>query len=314
MPEMTVSAPPSATIAARSRRRRGQLLIIVAATGWSTAGLLQRELTVTTATQVAGRSCAAFLVLAVVLLVKERGNTVASIRGIGRDGLVLAVCMAGAMGLFIFALNHSSVANVLFIQAMSPFVAVILAWFVMRERASRRTWIATAIAVGGVGIMVGGPGRGSASGLIASCVMTVLFSITIVIARHRKDISMLPAIVLSQLMLFLASVGFADFGGLRARDYVVFGLMGAVQMGMSQVCFAAGARLIPAAEVALLTLLEVVLGPLWVWMVNGEVPGTLTLIGGAVVLLAVVYQTTESTSDGTHIDEDADVAIPAATM
>jgi drug/metabolite transporter (DMT)-like permease len=304
-----------ADLSSPGHRRRGQLLIVVAAIGWSTAGLLQRELSVTTATQVCGRSVAALLVLSAVLAVKERGQVVSSMRSIGRVGIVLALCMAGAMGMFIFALNHSSVANVLFIQAMAPFVAVILAWFVMRERSTRRTWIATAVAITGVGLMVGGPGRGSASGLIASCVMTVLFSITIVLTRHRKDISMLPALVLGQLILFLSTVAFADFGGLRARDYMVFGLMGAFQMGMSQVCFAAGARLIPAAEVALLTLLEVVLGPLWVWLVNGEVPGTLTLIGGGIVLLAVVYQTTESVPDaGTHLADDADVTVPATTL
>jgi drug/metabolite transporter (DMT)-like permease len=295
-------------------RRRGQLLIVLAATGWSTAGLLQRELDVTTVTQVCGRSMAAFLVLASVFAVKERGNMLPALRSIGSVGVVLAICMAGAMGLFIFALNHSSVANVLFIQAMAPFVAVILAWFIMRERSTRRTWIATGVAVAGVAVMVGGPGRGSAAGLVASGVMTVLFAITIVLTRYRRDISMLPALVISQLMLCLSTIGFADFSGLRTRDYVVFALMGSVQMGLSQLCFAAGARLIPAAEVALITLLEVVLGPMWVWLVNGEIPARATLIGGTIVLLAVVYQTTESSTDGIAVDENSDVPLPAAPL
>jgi drug/metabolite transporter (DMT)-like permease len=263
---------------------------------------------------VCGRSMAAFLVLASVFAVKERGNMLPALRSIGSVGVVLAICMAGAMGLFIFALNHSSVANVLFIQAMAPFVAVILAWFIMRERSTRRTWIATGVAVAGVAVMVGGPGRGSAAGLVASGVMTVLFAITIVLTRYRRDISMLPALVISQLMLCLSTIGFADFSGLRTRDYVVFALMGSVQMGLSQLCFAAGARLIPAAEVALITLLEVVLGPMWVWLVNGEIPARATLIGGTIVLLAVVYQTTESSTDGIAVDENSDVPLPAAPL
>lgn len=308
---MTTTLTPTTPV---DHRRRGQLLIVLAAAGWSTAGLLQRELDVSTATQVCGRSFAAFVVLATVLTVKERGQVMPAMRSIGGIGVILAVCMAGAMGMFIFALNHSSVANVLFIQAMAPFVAVILAWFIMRERSTRRTWLATGVAMLGVGVMVGGPGRGSAAGLIASCVMTVLFSITIVLTRHRKDISMLPALVLGQLILCLSTVAFADFGGLEGRDFTVFALMGSVQMGMSQVCFAAGARLIPAAEVALLTLLEVVLGPLWVWLVNGEVPATATLVGGAIVLAAVVYQTTEATDDGAALVDDADVTIAPTTL
>jgi drug/metabolite transporter (DMT)-like permease len=269
------------------------LLIAFAAVGWSTAGLLQRHLSVDTATQIAGRALAAFIVLSVVLLITERGTVVRSVIGIGRSGVAMAACMAAASGLFIFALNHSSVANVLFIQALAPVIAVVLAWLFLHEHPTSRTWVATAVALTGVAVMVGGPGRGSVIGLVAAGLMTIGFSVTIVIARHRREISMLPALALAQLMLVVAVGWKADIGSIGAADFGYLALIGTVQMAMSQMCFAAGARLISAAEVALLTLLEVVLGPLWVWLFLHERPAALTLAGGAIVLAAVAYQATE---------------------
>jgi drug/metabolite transporter, DME family len=172
-------------------------------------------------------------------------------------------------------------------------VAVGLAYVLLREVPTTRTWIATVVAVAGVGLMVGGPGRGSLSGVIASVIMSVLFVITIVIARHQRSISMLPALVMGQVMLFSIVVWFADFASVTWDDIVVFGVMGAFQMGFSQLCFTTGARHLPASEVGLWTLLEVVLGPLWVWLFASETPARSTLIGGAIVVAAVVYQATE---------------------
>ncbi len=121
--------------------------------------------------------------------------------------------MAGACGAFIVALNHSTVANVLFLQALAPFAAVALAWVTLRESATRRTWAATGLAVSGVAVMVGGPSSGSMLGLLASIAMTVLFAITIVITRHRREVSMAPAVALAQLMLFAVAAPFASLRG-----------------------------------------------------------------------------------------------------
>src|SRR5574337_1117669 len=122
-------------------RRRGQLYVVLAAVAWSTAGLLQRELTVDTPTQLAGRALFALVFLAAVVLVSARGRVVASVRAIGAPGLGVAVCTAVASGSFIVALNHAKVANVLFLQAAAPIVAALLAWAVLGERVTRLSWI-----------------------------------------------------------------------------------------------------------------------------------------------------------------------------
>lgn len=184
-----------------SERARGQLLVAGAAAAWSTAGLLQRQLSVDTTTQLAGRALFAFLALAVYVAIANRGRTLSAFTGMGVAGLGVAVATALASGSFVVALNHASVANVLFLQAAAPMAAALLAWVALRERVTRRTGIAMVVALAGVGVMVGAPGSGGAVGVGATILMTLSFAVSIVITRHRRDISMAPAICLSQLLV-----------------------------------------------------------------------------------------------------------------
>lgn len=284
------------TVDEQRSHRRGQVLIVLSSIFWSTAGALQRELSVDTATQVAGRAAVASIVMVTLATLQTRESPVASLRRAGWPGFWFAVCMAGASGLFIYALNRTTVANVIFLQALAPLLAVGLAWLVMRERASNRSWCAMAIAVGGVAIMVGGPGGGPVIGFVAAALVALLFAVTIVAARHARATSMLPAVALGQVILVICAAPFADFGSITQHDLVVMVIMGVLQTGLGQLFFVMGARLIPTTMVALITLLEVVLAPVWVWMFHSETPGGGTLIGGAVVLMAVVLQSTEKTA------------------
>lgn len=272
-------------------RRRGQIFIALAALAWSTAGVLQRGLEVGTTTQLAGRALFAFLALLGFVAVFSRGRVVEAFRSMGRAGLAVAVCMAVASGAFIVALNHANVANVLFMQAVAPVLAALLAWTALGESVSRRTAAAMAIALLGVALMVGGTGSGGVVGVGASFLMTLAFAATIVITRHKREVSMAPAICLSQLLVFAAFAPLANASTVTGRDLALLVALGVGQMGLGLAFLTAGARLIPAAEVALITLLEIVLGPLWVWIGYAEEPGPATLAGGAVVIVAVLLQT-----------------------
>ena len=281
----------SATLALdlTAQRRRGRLCVALAAVAWSTAGLLQRELSVGVASQLAGRAFfATFGVFAHVAFV-ERGAVVRAFRAVGRAGLVVAALTAIASGSFIVALNHATVANVLFMQALAPILAAAFGT-VIGEPVSRRTRVAIAVALAGVTLMVGGPGHPGVLGAALSFVMAVAFAVEIVITRHRRDVSMAPAICLSQLLVFAAAVPFADIGRVGGRDVSLLASLGVGQIGLGLVFMTIGARLIPAAEVALITLLEIVLGPLWVWIALSESPSAATLVGGAIVLGAVTIQ------------------------
>jgi drug/metabolite transporter (DMT)-like permease len=277
-------------MSARGVRRRGQVYVALAAVAWSTAGVFQRELGVSTATQVAGRAFFAMFALLAFVAVAERGGVVRAFRSMGRAELGVAALTAIASGGFIVALNHTTVANVLFMQALAPIAAALIAWVALRESVSRRTAVAMVLALAGVGIMVGGPGGAQGLGLVLSVVMTLSFALAVVITRHRRDISMGPAICLSQVIVFLVVVPFAEPGTATAKDLGLIALLGVGQMGLGLAFFTIGARLIAAAEVALITLLEVVLGPALVWIAYSERPTTTVLIGGAVVVAAVALQ------------------------
>ena len=278
------------TVDLAGQHRRGRLYVALAAVAWSTAGLFQRELSAGVGTQLGGRAFFAVFGLLAYVAIAERGAVVRAFRAIGRDGLVVAGLMAVSSGAFIVALNHTTVANVLFMQALAPVLAAVLGTFV-GEPVSRRTWVAMAIALVGVGVMVGGPDRPSLVGVSISFLMSVTFAAVIVITRHRREVSMAPATCLSQVLVLLFAAPFAHPGEIGRRDLALLAALGVGQIGLGLIFLSLGARLIPAAEVALITLLEIVLGPLWVWIALGEQPSATTLAGGAIVLAAVVIQT-----------------------
>jgi drug/metabolite transporter (DMT)-like permease len=244
------------------------------------------------ATQVAARALFAALAVAAYVAVAERGRVVMACRSVGAAGVGFAASVAVSSGAFIIALNHASVAQVLFIQSIAPVLAALLAWAMLREPLSMRTAVAMVVALVGVAVMVGSPGGGSALGDGLSVVMALGFAVAIVIARHRRDVSMAPATGLAQLMLLLAAapVALAGNTSVGVPDVLWLALFGAGQIGLGLILLTIGARLIPAAQVALISLLEVVLGPLWVWLAVGERPGAGTLVGGAIVVAAVIVQ------------------------
>jgi drug/metabolite transporter (DMT)-like permease len=276
----------------RSQRlRRGQIYVALAAVAWSTAGVLQRQLELDTATQVLGRAVFAGVALLAYVALVERGRVLPAFRSIGLAGVAVALCVAVASASFIAALNHSSVARVLFILAVSPVLAALLARVTLGEPISRRTVVAMALALAGITVMLGAPGEGDLTGDGLAFVCALAFAIMVVITRWRHDVSMAPATCLSQVILVVAFLPFASPGEIGGGDVGWLVALGVGQIGLGFALLTVGARLIPAAQVGLITLLEVVLGPLWVWLALDEQPSTLTLVGGAIVIAAIVIQT-----------------------
>jgi len=283
----------TATLALDSsqRRRRGQIYVALAAVAWSTAGVLQRQLDLDTATQVFGRAVFAAAALLAYVAVIERGRVARAFRSVGLAGVAVALCVATASAGFIAALNHASVARVLFLLAASPVMAAVLARVVLGEPITRRTGWALALALGGITLMLGAPGEGSLEGDALALLAALAFAVMIVITRARHDVSMAPATCLSQVILVVVFLPFATPGAISGEDVGWLAALGIGQIGLGFALLTVGARLIPAAQVGLITLLEVVLGPLWVWLALDERPSTLTLVGGAIVIAAIVIQT-----------------------
>ena len=203
----------------------------------------------------------------------------------------MAVCVAIASASFIAALNHTSVARVLFILAVAPVLAALLARVTLGEPITRRTVLAMALALGGRLGDARRPGRGQPGRRRPRVPHR---------ARVRgddRDHALAPRRVDGAGDLPLAGdpvvafLPFASPGEIGGADVGWLAALGIGQIGLGFVLLTVGARLIPAAQVGLITLLEVVLGPLWVWLALDERPSTLTLVGGAIVIVAIVIQT-----------------------
>ena len=276
----------------RRRARQGQLAILVAAVAWSTAGLAQRELDASPATQVLGRAAFAAIALFALVVVMERRGTVVALRSMGRSGLAMAVFLAISSGTFLLALNHTTVANVLFMQAAAPMMAALLGWALLSERIDGRTWAALGLAGAGVVLMAAGSFDAGAAAVGLPFLMTASFAAVIVIARHRREVSMMPATCASQVLVVVACLPFVAPGSANESDWAILAALGVGQMGLGLAFLTIGARLIPPAQVAVISLLEVVLGPLWVWLAYEERPSLATFVGGLVVVGAVVVQAT----------------------
>jgi drug/metabolite transporter (DMT)-like permease len=201
--------------------------------------------------------------------------------------------MAVATGSFITALNDTSVANVLVIQALVPLAAALLGRLA-GEPVRGKTWLAMGAAAAGFAVMVGAPSRPGLPGTVFSLITMLAFAATIVIARHKADVSMAPATCLSQLLVLAVFAPFAHVSEMGGANLGYLALMGIVQMGLGLFFLSLGARLLPAAEVALISQLENVAGPLWVWLAGIERPSAATVAGGITVICAVVFQVTQA--------------------
>jgi drug/metabolite transporter (DMT)-like permease len=272
------------------RAREGQLAIVLAAIAWSTAGLAQRQLDATPVTQVAGRAAFAAIALFALVLVTERSRTLRAFGEMGRWGIAMTLFLAVSSGVFLLSLNYTSVANVLFMQAAAPMMAALLGWLFLREGIDGRTWASLLLAGAGVVLMAAGSVESGAAAILLPLLMTGAFAAVIVIARHRREVSMMPATCASQVLVVAVCLPFAQLASVGDGDWAVLAALGIGQMGIGLALLTVGARLIPPAQVAVISLLEIVLGPLWVWLAYDERPTAATVAGGAVVVAAVVVQ------------------------
>ncbi len=283
------TATPSASPAANFRL--GVLLVAGAAITWSFGGAIARNITATDPwTIVFWRAFFASLFLLLFMLWRDGpAPTARMFRKMGLAGLGVACCFGIASSSFVMALQYTTVANILLTQAAAPLFAALLAWMVFGERVNLPTWIAIAAVICGVAIMVSASfsGQVSAIGDGLALLITVLFSAAIVITRHHPEVRMMPAVCLGTAMACAAAFFLSGPLEVTGADLFWLFLFGAVNLGAGLAMFVTGARLVPAALAALVSTVEPVLGPIWVWLFHNEVPGVRTVIGGAIVFAAL---------------------------
>ncbi len=272
---------------------RGVLLVLLAGVCWSTMGLGIRSMEVANVWQILFyRSCALTPFLFAIIALRSGGRPLAVIRKAGIaaviGGLGLVVAFTGG----IYAIQTTTVANAMFLFATAPFIAALLGRLVLGEEVRSATLIAAAVALVGIVMMVAeGISLGFMRGNIAAIVSALGFADFTVALRWGKLEDMLPAVFLSGIFAILATGAVCLLSGytlaIPANDVAIALALGVFQVGAGLVLYTIGSRAVSAAELAFLTQIEVVLGPLWVWLFLGETAGLYTLAGGAILMGAI---------------------------
>ena len=275
--------------AERAAHRVGVILVTTAIVIWSTAGFFARLIATDTWTLVFWRSVFGALFLLTVLVRRERQGPLRAIRTMSWPGWAVAILSTIIVLTYMAALRLTAVADVMIIQATVPFVVAALAWLAMRERASRATLVASAVATFGVAVMlVGAPLVGNPGGVAAAFGTMMAYAGVLVLLRWRRDVPMTSAAYLSALLATAVALPFSQPAAVSASDLVYLILLGGTQTGLAFWFLTIGSRLIPATETALISVVETPLGPLWVWLAFGEAPTAAAVVGGTIVLVAVV--------------------------
>jgi drug/metabolite transporter (DMT)-like permease len=272
----------------RSTFLRGAALALAAAFFWSLAGAVVRQIDLPVIETSFWRSVFMLAAVLPLLLVRpaQLGRELATGGGaLLLSGLLLAITFVA----FIVAIGMTTVANVLFVMAVGPFITALMARAFLGEPLRATTLAAAALAAGGISLtLVDSVRFGQALGLLLAFLVPVAFAANTVLMRHRRSLPTLPGLAAAALISGLAVLPFVRLGALEMHHIGWLLLLGPVQLALGLFCFTRALRYLPATQAALIALVEMVMGPLWVWLAHGERPGGLALAGGAVVLTAVL--------------------------
>ena len=278
---MTTACPP-----APRTHLTGAALVTISAVVFSTAGLFTKGVEAGAWSVVFWRGLsAAGLSFLWLVLIGGLGDELRRFRG---PALLAALVGASGTATFIPAFKFTSIANVALIWATAPFFAAALAWAFIGERPRRRTLACSALALVGVALTLRGSfGSGHLAGDALALWMVLMMAGFFVIYRHWPDTPVVLANVLASGILLVPGAVFGAPLSTSAPEIGIllgFGLIFTV----ASLTMTAGARLIPAAQTALLGALEVPLAPLWAWLILRELPTNWAMAGGALVLVAVL--------------------------
>ncbi len=248
-----------------------------------------------------------------VLVAARRGGRPVSFSGITPTTWLAGLVLATTSMLYILALERTTAATTLFLVAASPIFAATFGWLLLREAVARSTVVAIGLTAIGVAITVGaGFGVGSGWGLLFAGAIPIAVGLYSVLMRSMPAIDpVVPSLMAGGILAVAAAVAALIQDGdvaVSGRDFGMATISGGVALGIGLPMFNLGHRSVAAARIPLLLMTEVVLAPLWVWIWPGQTPGVGTLIGGSVILGAVVWLVTRTSAVAVA---DADAVISA---
>ena len=263
-------------------------LMIAAPVLWSSAGVVTRHIqSAQPVEQVFWRSVFAFAFVFAFLLL-QKTNPWRAVRAAGMPGLISGLMWATMFTAFLFALSLTTTANALVVMSVSPLLTALFASMFLKDPVPLRTWLAAGAAAIGIAWMFGSSLEAHYLGMAIAFVIPVASAVNVVVLRaSAAKLDLIPAVMLGGALSCLIALPFAlPFAG-TPRDLALLAFLGVFQLGVPCMLLVLASRALLAPEIALLGLLEVVLGPLWAWLGAGEVPAGSTLLGGMIVLAAL---------------------------
>ena len=274
-------------------RTTGSILVFIAALSWSTAGLFTRVVSTDIPTTLFWRSFTGGLCVLVVYMIFNRTANLKRLFTFGTGEAVMAVVNAIATICFIASFFHTTIANVVFVSGTMPLITFVLAVIFLKEKPTAITTIACSLSATGVMfIMWGAQNFGDVVGLALAFGMTTFLASLTVAVKYYPKADMVKATYLAAFLGAILVAPFATFGDTSVSDYQWLFLYGFVNVGLGFAVYLVGVSKITAVAAALISLLEVLLAPVWAAWLFGEEMGPRTAIGGGVILFATVMYLT----------------------
>ena len=270
----------------------GPLLIFLGATSLSFGGLIVKSFEGASLWQILfWRSFFFIIIVSIFLIFTYRKKILYSFRNSGLPGLIGGVILSSGFCGYVFAMYNTTVANVNFIiQTQTLFLAA-FGYIFLKEKISKITLISIILAISGIILMVGSTlSPGKIYGNLAAFIMPISFAILILIIRKYPNVDMVPLQLIAGICAMIIGYVMSGKINISLHDIFLGFLAGFFQLGFGFIFITIGARTTPSAIVGIVMLTEAVLGPLWAWLFVNENPPYLVLIGGCIVISAVLLQ------------------------
>ena len=270
----------------------GPLLILTGGFCLSWGGLILRSFESASIWQILFYRSIFFLwVLIAFILLTYRKKTFKKIKEAGVPGLIGGVFLSTNFVAYMYSMMETTVANVVFIISTQTVFLPIVAYIFLKERISPRGYVAIVLAMIGVTLMIGDSlGTGSLKGNLAALTIPINFSVLVLIIRKYPKVDMIPAIFYAGILSCLYGLFLLEDMVISTKDIWLSFLLGVPQLAFGFIFITIGSRTTPAVMVGLLMLMESIFAPIWVWLFYNEIPQISVLVGGMIILSAVVMK------------------------
>ena len=237
------------------------------------------------------RSVFFMIALSIFLVVTYKKNTIKIIKDAGYPALLGGLVMSLSFIAFVVSMSSTTVANVVFIISTQTMFLAIFGYFYLKEKISLISFISILLAMSGIIVMVGDSlSSGSFFGNLVALAIPINFSILVMIIRKNKNLDMVPAIFYSGIFSIFYGLILSESFVFTSHDILMGFFLGVPQLAFGFICITIGSRTTPSTTIGLLMLTETLFGPIWVWLFLNEIPPISVLIGGTVIILALILK------------------------